>query len=180
MSNTVDIELLRSVLDYDRETGFLFWKARPESLFSRERLCRSWNARWAGKRALSATDSLGYFRGPIFGRNFRAHRVAWAIETGEWPAQIDHINGDRSDNRFCNLRASSPAENAKNKRLNSNNSSGVLGVSWSVRDRRWVAQVMAGGKRINLGGFPSIKEAAAARAAASVKFGFHENHGRAV
>jgi hypothetical protein len=179
MSNTVDIELLRSILDYDKETGFLFWKERPESLFSRRRLHGTWNTRWAGKRALTAKDSLGYYRGPIFGKYFRAHRVAWAIETGDWPPQIDHINGDRSDNRFVNLRASDYAQNSKNKGLNRNNTSGVLGVYWSNKDKRWVAQIMADGKCTVLGRFFTLEEAASARAAANVKYGFSENHGRA-
>lgn len=92
--------------------------------------------------------------------------------------QVDHINGDGLDNRRSNLRAVSAAENQRNKRINSNNTSGVAGVSYAERDAVWMASIKVDGKGKVLGHFQTFDEAVAARKAAEVHYGFHPNHGR--
>jgi len=100
-----------------------------------------------------------------------AHMLAWLIVYGEWPnGQIDHINGDRLDNRIKNLRVVTQQQNAFNRVLYKNNSSGVKGVSWSIAQQAWHAQIRVTGKRIHLGFFKSKNDAANAYAAASAKF----------
>jgi hypothetical protein len=115
----------------------------------------------------------GYLSGRLFNRNVYAHRVAYAIYHGHWPtAQIDHINGNRMDNRIANLRDVSAAENSKNKRMLDSNSSGIVGVSFN--QGKWVAML---GKR-HIGRFATIEGAAEARRQAEIAAGYHENHGR--
>jgi len=83
---------------------------------------------------------------------------------GYWLSRIDHINGEKADNRLENLREATNAENLQNRGAPTNNSSGHKGVSWNKRDRRWTARIGAGGEKIHIGNFLSLEEAAAARA----------------
>lgn len=92
--------------------------------------------------------------------------------------QVDHVNGDGLDNRRCNLRVVTATENQRNKRRNRNNASGVSGVSYATRDRTWIAAIKVGGKGHILGHFKEFDDAVAARRAAEIEHGFHQNHGR--
>ncbi|MFQ6183646.1 HNH endonuclease [Sinorhizobium meliloti] len=94
------------------------------------------------------------------------------------PDEVDHDNGVRSDNRINNLRDTSRAGNMKNKGKRKDNRSGVTGVGWHEKDRRWVAHITVGGKFRRLGGFLDKNEAIAARLKAEKELGFHEHHGR--
>jgi hypothetical protein len=173
----IDVETLRSVLRCEPETGKLYWMPRPSELFPDKRSANVWNARYAGREAFTAACGDGYRRGTVFYTNLKAHRVIWALVHGEWPAdQIDHINGDPSDNRICNLRSVSNAENSRNSARPINNTSGVRGVYWHQSKNKWRARI---GKNISLGYFADFDEAVAARKAAEAERGYHPNHGRA-
>lgn len=180
---TMDIELLRKLLTLDAATGRLYWRERPLEMFGEdERLRRqvgvSWNKCWAGKEAFTFTDSSGYRKGAVLGVLYKAHRVIWAISTGEWPEdQIDHINGDRGDNRPCNLRAVDNAANARNQRLRCTNTSGVMGVSRDSRSGKWEANIYVGGRKKFLGYYDDLNAAIAVRRAACRTYGYHPNHG---
>lgn len=172
------VELLRKLLRYDPETGELLWRSRDVSLFKAEHDCNAWNARFAEKPA-GGIDGNGYTLVRLLGRRSGLHRIAWAIHHGAWPAdQIDHINGDTADNRIVNLREVTNQENGKNQKMPCNNTSGVMGVHWYKPGAKWQARIMVDGKYISLGYFDSIEDAAAARAKAEIKYGFHTNHGR--
>ena len=176
-------EELRKLLRYEPDTGKLYWLERSAELFedgkrSAEHNCAVWNGRFANKEAFTSVDGDGYKKSRIFSRDFRAHRVAWVIYYGEWPHEIDHINGVRDDNRLENLRSVSHAENCKNQKLPSDNTSGVIGVCWYKPTRKWIAQIRANGRQVNLGYFVKKDDAIAARKAAEVKYNFHSNHGR--
>lgn len=172
-------DLLRQLLRYDAETGKLFWRERPLTSFADKRCGNTWNARWAGNEALNYVDAVGYASGRIHGNLFMAHRVIWAIESGEWPTlEIDHINGNRSDNRLSNLRQVSRAENAKNVATSTRNKSGRVGVHFAKREQRWLALIGSDRRSHFLGYFDDFEAAVAARAAAEIEFGFHINHGR--
>jgi hypothetical protein len=174
--------VLCKLIDYNPQTGEMRWKERPVWMFRPNRYSRKssanyWNLQFAGKPALAANDR-GYLAGEIFTQWQAAHRVAWAIHYGEWPSgHIDHINQQRDDNRISNLRDVTQAENSRNKRMHANNKSGVIGVSWYPRSKKWAVDIGVGGKRNRLGYFTSIEEATEVRKAAERKLGFHANHG---
>lgn len=172
-------EELHALLLYDPETGFLTWKPRPVSMFSgihARRACAIWNARFAGKPALIHANDQGYLQGRINGVLYRAHRIAWKMFYGAEPDDLDHIDGDTRRNAISNLRSVCHSDNMRNIKLRADSTSGVTGVCRC--GDRWRAYISDNGRTIHLGVFPSIKEAAAARARASQSAGYHANHGR--
>ncbi len=177
-------ELLRKLLRYNPETGKLYWRERTPDMFdgsgvrTAEHRCNVWNARYSGNRAFSSKMN-GYRRGSVLHTGLLAHRVIWAIVNGSWPAdQIDHINGIRSDNRISNLRNATHTDNMRNMKIPKDNTSGHVGVSWSIKANKWYAQIAGKGKHIHLGSFALKIDAIAARKDAEVMLGYHENHGR--
>ncbi|WJR66977.1 HNH endonuclease [Neorhizobium sp. CSC1952] len=173
------------LLHLDTETGKLFWKPRGPHLFSEggkrgaQGNANFWNRRFAGQEAFTDTNGRGYLRGSIFNRRYRAHRIVWLLHTGKWPAdQIDHINGDRMDNRPINLREVDTAGNTRNQTLSRANTSGVCGVHYHKQINRWVAEITVDRKRIFLGSFDDRESAAIVRLAAQERFGFSARHGR--
>jgi hypothetical protein len=174
----LDVETLRTLIQCDFETGDLFWKKRPTEFFKSEKYANAWNARFANMPALHALNKHGYRYGAIFGRIALAHRVVYALANGEWPLQIDHINGQKADNRPSNLRSVCQAENSKNLSKSRRNTSGVTGVSWYAQTCSWRVQIRANGVAKCLGYFKRFDEAVACRKVAEAKHGYHENHGR--
>lgn len=171
MSALPSPEKLQGMVDYNPETGLATWRWRSD-------LRQSCNTRMVGKPAFNSKDSRGYYRGQVCGKQLLLHRVAWAIYYGEWPTgQIDHINGDRQDNRIANLRDVSRVENMRNKGRSRKNTSGTTGVYWHFGKQKWTAEIRIGGDNKHLGYFAKIKDAIAARKAGSRLYGFHENHG---
>lgn len=175
-------ELLRQLLAYDPETGRLRWRERSDDFFSTGyRNARAWNALHAGSPALDKVDQYGYRGGMVLGVRVSAHRAIWAIVTNRWPAhQIDHVNGDRADNRFANLRDVTNEMNARNKKRHRFNSSGHNGVSWDKGCQKWRVHIGLGGKIKYIGVYPRIEDAVAARAAAECGHGFTGRHGAVV
>jgi hypothetical protein len=175
-----DAELLRKLLRYEPETGEFYWRQRPIEMFSdhatvpwRTALleCNWWNSRFAGKRALNDSTRKGYLQGRIRDGFYAAHRIAWAITYGEDPIiQIDHINGDKADNRISNLRLATPCENAQNRPRNVTNRSGYKGVHWSSLHGMWRARIRANGTMTCLGFFDDPESAHAAYCEAAQKY----------
>lgn len=133
----------------------------------------------------AGTDKDGYRNINFHGTLYRAHRLAWFFMTGEWlPSKqdIDHINGDRSDNRWCNLRLVTRSQNSMNgHKLMVNNKSGVRGVSWRKDTCKWHARITVDGKTILLGDFVRKEDAIAARREAEIKyFGYYGNRPRLI
>jgi hypothetical protein len=150
-----------------------------ESGWGREDSCKAWNARYAGKPALSTKNSNGYLHGNISNRSFQAHRVIWKLIHGVDPVEIDHINGNRTDNRLVNLRHVDAATNRKNCQRSKKNTSGVTGVTLHRPTGKWHARILANYTYVDLGYFDDIELARQARKSAEMRHGFHENHGRA-
>jgi len=129
------------VLSYDAQTGIVTWKKStgPRAFVGAPVGCKS---------------RKGYLEFQVDGGSYKVHRVAWLIHTGQWPVdQIDHINGDKADNRIANLREATNAQNCQNRRRKSTNTSGVTGVTYVTRDKRWVAQINIDGKQQVIGRF---------------------------
>ena len=104
-------------------------------------------------------------------RSYSAHRLAWLWMTGAWPkSDIDHINRDKSDNRFSNLREATKSENKANVGRYANNTSGHKGVHWNAKNQKWMAQIMVRRKRIYLGLHLDLADAASSYASAASKY----------
>lgn len=170
--------VLREILYYDKDTGDFVWLSRDASFFSDAGNQSRWNTRFAGKTA-GSVSSYGYTIIGIFGRSYRAQRLAFMYVTGTFPDNdVDHINGDRSDNRWGNLRAATRIENNKNKVICYRNRSGLSGVGWRQDRRCWEARINEDGVRIHLGSFSCLLDAAGARINAEREYGYHQNHGK--
>lgn len=139
------------LLQYTAETGELKW------------LCQPGRRVKAGDVA-GYDDGSGYRAVRVLGRIHRAHRLAWLLHYGEWPTgMIDHINGDKSDNRIANLHVVTNSANMENqRRARSDNQSGLLGVRRSRHEGRWLARIKANGVSMALGYFSSREAAHAA------------------
>lgn len=175
---TVTVEVLRELIDYNPDTGKMFWRHRDRKWFNGNHEFPRWNTRYAGKECFNYVNA-GYMRSKIFGKDYAAHRVAWALHHGAWPSgMIDHIDGDRHNNRASNLRVVSPTENSRNSSLGSKNTSGHLGVRLETRTGKWIASITNDRRQIRLGSFAEKEAAVAARKAAEREFGYHPNHGR--
>lgn len=173
MQPDISAQTLSELLRYDAHTGKLYWKPRQLSFFRDERASKSWHSQNCGREALTAKIQNGYRNGSILGRcGFRAHRVAWAIFYGEWPScDVDHINGDPSDNRICNLRLASKPENAQNQAPQSRaKSSRYKGVHWRTERSKWVAMITVNGRKMRVGSFFDEASAAQAYNAAARRF----------
>lgn len=161
--------------NYDPATGDMIYKRRPDHEFTPMTLAR--HKKRVGTVA-GCANSDGYIKIFIDGQYYRAHRVAWLIVQGEMPKypkfEIDHINGNRADNRFCNLRKVTKSGNQRNAGGRVNNSSGVHGVNWKKRGDggRWVARIWNGPRHVYLGQFPTLHEASIARKAAERALGY--------
>lgn len=149
----LSVNELQSAFEYEPWTGVLRWKRRAAN---RVRV-----------GAIAGCPKSDYWQVCLNNQRMLAHRVAWAIHYGNWPqGEIDHINGDGLDNRIDNLRVTDHFGNMRNSKRMACNTSGVKGVSWRSDSRRWRVTIRAGGRRLNLGSFKSIAEAAAVVAAA--------------
>lgn len=169
---------IKELITYQPPTGKAYWNYRDVRWFKSQHDCNAWNSRFAGKE-IQNTDNQGYIRPTLLGVFVGLHRLIWFYQTGEWPEEdVDHINGNKVDNRWENLRSVTTQENCRNRRRPKNNTSGHMGVHWDKICHRWQARISIGDKRINLGYFISYEEAVAARKAAEIEYGYHELHGR--
>ena len=147
-------EYLRSILNYDQETGIFTWKVSTSNRVK------------VGDVA-GCPDGKGYLLISVHSRLYKAHRLAWLYMNGTWPEdQIDHINRIRADNRILNLREVSHKQNNQNKSKRSDNTSGHPGVCWHKRISKWEARIKHNHKQIHLGYFSILEEAISARKAA--------------
>ncbi|MFA7308099.1 MAG: HNH endonuclease [Hyphomicrobium sp.] len=167
MKSNLTAAYVRSILDYNPNTGVFTWRHRPREHFTDERASKIWNTRYAGTTA-GCIKSDGYARIAIDNIRYFAHRLAWLYATGFWPAcQIDHVDLVRSNNIFSNLREATHSQNRANRRAQSNNTSGVKGVSLHKQKNKWQAQICVIGKTLRLGYFDTREDAAAAYAKAA-------------
>ena len=154
-------EFLLRAFEY-RQDGSLIWRIRDD-------MAARWNSRWAGTVA-GTVNAYGYRQVSLENKLYRAHHIVWSIHHRSWPLkEIDHINGVRDDNRISNLRVASGSENASNRGVQSNNTSGHIGVSWCGRKGMWRSVVESRGVFHHVGYFETKVDAAAAYREASLK-----------
>lgn len=157
MSNLTS-EILRSLVQYDPDTGAF---TRIAHVFSE-------TGRRSGQSKLGPMlrkpNAIGYIIFSVNRKNFSAHRLAWLYMTGEWPdGDIDHINGNRSDNRWANLRLTDATLNQQNQRkAKAGSIVNLLGVTVDKESGKYVAQITHNYKHIHLGRFNTAEEAYAA------------------
>ena len=142
----ITAEQLRKMLDYSAETGQLIWKIQPSRSVKVGDVAGNINAK-------------GYSTIGICGKVYKTHRVVWLYATGDWPIGLsDHINGNKSDNRFTNLRDVGAEGNSQNVRKpNKRNKSGFMGVIWF--QNKWRASITINRKTIRIGDYASPEEA---------------------
>lgn len=154
------VELVRELLDYDQETGLLTWRSPTANQVK------------PGDIAGGLCSASGYIKTRVRGRRYLAHRIAWLHATGRDPLdrQIDHIDGNRANNRFANLREASVSQNHYNAKRRSDSRSGYKGVSLYKQKSKWQAIIGVEGKRFHLGYFdtPELAHMAYAKAAAEL------------
>lgn len=149
MNQDISIERLRTMLSYDAKDGSLRWAERRSAT--------------AAKGSLAGfINHKGYRMVGIDGKQYRAHRIILAMAAGQWPSDdlvVDHIDGNRDNNRIENLRLCTHSENQHNRDIPSNNSTGLLGVSYDKADRNWRASICVGRKRSRIGNYATPEEA---------------------
>ena len=166
MTNSVTFEQACRLFRYDPQTGKLFWRVKAAHCVH------------VGDESGSVHKASGYRQIKINNISYKAHRIIWLIVYGSFPDfEIDHINGIRNDNRLINLRSVTHAMNCRNRGMQSNNSSGIMGVSWCKRSNQWLARIYINGASKHLGYFDDMESAALSRKNAEKLYGFHSNHG---
>lgn len=144
------VERLREIIHYNERTG--------EFTNIGNRSARSSDGEPAG---FFRKD--GYYAIGVDGVHHLGHRLAWFYVHGRWPAEmIDHINGDRGDNRLVNLREAKGWQNSANAPARSTSGTGIKGVSYDARKKKFTARVMVQSRFYNLGYFSSKEDAAEA------------------
>ena len=157
-------ELVRELFEYRDDN--LWWRERP-------------NNRIDMSKPAGTVKPRGHRDIKLKGKNYKAHRLIWLYVHGKFPdGQIDHIDGNPSNNRLENLRDVTNQENQKNAKKPCDNKSGHIGVCWRKDAEKWHARITVDGVLTHLGLFNVLEDAVEARRIASIKYGFHANHGR--
>jgi HNH endonuclease len=136
---------LKSIVNYNADTGIFTWKVRASNASKVGDLC-------------GTLMSIGYIRLTIKWEMILAHRAAWLYVYGQMPSgDIDHINGVRSDNRIVNLRDVPRRLNLQNRAPSKDGR--LLGTHFCKSSGKWIAQIQVDGKKKRLGTFTSEIEA---------------------
>lgn len=150
-------EQVNRLLEYDPATGVFRWRVN-----------RAGNAKAGDRAGCVKKTGHGYRHISILGTSYGAQHLAWLLVTGAWHRGIiDHVNGIRDDDRWCNLRAATAQQNCANRVRASNNRSGLKGVHWNKIDKKWKAGIKVDGVIRHLGYFTDKTAAHAAYCAAA-------------
>jgi len=158
-------EYLEECFNYDEDTGILYWKVRPLSHFKSERSRDCFNSKFSFREAgtkgkyikISITDLSSNRNG------YQSHRLIWKLVTGEDPVgyEIDHIDNDKYNNRFCNLRKATFNQNQHNRLTYQNSHTGVKGIGLFKRNGKYRVRIAVNNKTHYLGHYNTIEEAKA-------------------
>lgn len=154
-----DLSALFHLFNYNPETGLLTWKPRKPDMFTsnHSKHANTWNSRYAGK-AVGSPAGGGYLSTVVYGKRMMVHRIAWLLHNQK-PIpeghQIDHIDGNRLNNKASNLRLCTPSQNQYNVDRSSSNK--LRGAFFHKRNRKWQSSI-----RVHLGSYDTEEEAAKA------------------
>lgn len=177
----MNLDYLNEALDYNKKTGFFVWKKRPLHHFKNEHGMNIWNSRYPNTQAgtvFYAHKHKKYKKVKIVLNNtaYAAHRIAWVMTYGsiQNDLEIDHIDGDATNNSIKNLRLVTHSINHRNRKVQSNNKNGMPGVRKGKNT--WSARIKIEGKEKHIGSFKTFKEACDARKKYAIENGFTERH----
>ena len=161
----ITADRLKEFINYNPDTGSFVWAKNK--------------ARAVKGGCVGSIASNGYLMIKLDQERHLASRLAWLYCYGSFPSNyIDHINGDILDNRICNLRDVTAHDNARNRKIFTTNTSGICGVGWCKKWKKWVARINKNKVNVIIGGFDTIFDAACARKSKEIELGYHENHGK--
>jgi hypothetical protein len=169
------LDLLRKLFRYDSVSGKLYWRERTPDMFvsgkrNADWCCKIWNSNYAGKEA-NNPHNFGYSCVSLAGNKYFSHRIIMFLEHEvDSKEEIDHINGNKADNRICNLRFATKSQNSMNTNNRKNNKSGVKGVHFNSYHKIWDCRMMVNKKVIHLGYYKNFNDAVNARKLAENKF----------
>lgn len=161
-------EYLKTILDYNPNTGIFTWKSHHRH-----------NVK-IGSVAGGINNHSRFVMIKVNGNRYQAHLLAWIYVYGRKPYfKITHKNHIKHDNRIENLELIDTA--TKNIKMKITNTSGINGVSWNKHSCKWHAYgVNRNKKRVHLGVFENLEDAAKAREEFNEQHGYHENHGKSI
>ena len=145
---------------FEYKEGNLYWKIKPAKRII------------IGSKA-GCLRSDGYVCLKLNSVLYKMHRIIWAYHYNAIPnnLQIDHIDGNKTNNMIENLRLATQSQNnSNNKRARRNSKSNILGVSWYKASRKWASQIKKNNKKIHLGYFLNQEDAITARKAAELQY----------
>lgn len=173
-------EILKELIHYNPDTGIFTWKPRSIKWFKSLSHLKSFETKSSGKLSghikKHKRTGKSYIEIPILGKIYQAHRLGFLYIVGNHPIEeIDHIDGNGLNNKWVNLREVDRFGNQKNRKLNSNNSSGYSGI-YFVSDNKYRVKINHNGEEIHLG-YYDLETAIKVRKEAETKYEYHENHG---
>lgn len=144
---------------FECRDGTLYWKrvAHP-------------NKQYLADKPAGSLHKTGYRHVTWMNKSHKVHRLIFLLHHGYLPPEVDHINGDRADNRIENLRAATRSENQCNRPALANNTSGYPGVSWHKKSKAWLVRVMKNGKQNLIGYFKDLELAGLVSIEARAKY----------
>lgn len=166
----IPIEYLKTILHYNQETGEFFWKERPQEHFKSITSWKSFNIKFAGKKAGSVETTVSgykYLAIKVDRIVYKQHRIAWAWVNGDTEMFIDHLNGDSTDNRISNLRETTPSENS----FNTKKASKYAAHGIRPKDGKWEVWFPINGNSLYFGRYDTEYQAVEKRKQLEEQFG---------
>jgi hypothetical protein len=153
------MDKIKDYLRYNPDTGIFYWKVKRNNRTLKDSVAGS----------LDITE--GYIKIKVDNKSYKAHRLAYLLMNGTFPKEcVDHINNNKSDNRWCNLRLCCSSKNQMNVLLSKNNTSGIKGVHWKKQLNKWGVSIAINYKKFHIGYYEDIEDARIAIEAARKKY----------
>lgn len=144
---------------FEYRDGTLYWRSATHP-----------NKQYLADKPAGSMHKTGYRHVTWMGKVHKVHRLIFLLHHGHLPPEVDHINGDRADNRIENLRAANRSENQCNRPALASNTSGYPGVSWHKKSKAWMVRVMKNGKTVVQEYFKDLELAGLVAQEARAKF----------